>query len=218
MKAKTLDLGTIVKGETKAGELEYANLTKEAHKVALATLPAHTYLINQVTLENPQPDQVGKFVFAIDTKATKLYGPVEEYAYVVIDDAKLDKSETYQLTIKADIVEDFTGMTMEEKQQAPIIEMDKEYYLGKIAAGKVQKFVLPVKNTGVNPLEIRRVYSDKLTIKSTPKAIKSGKKGAVAFDVNTKDMHPGSYTREITVISNDFEHARKKVTVTFDVE
>ena len=77
MKTKTLDLGIVKKGENKSGELEYANLGKEAHKVELYTNAADAYMINQVTLEEIKPNEIGKFVFAIDTKSTKLYGPVE---------------------------------------------------------------------------------------------------------------------------------------------
>ena len=217
MKTLTLDLGQVKKGENKNGELEYTNLTKEDHKVELATNSADSYLINQVTLPTVKANEVGKFIFALDTKATKLYGPVEVYAYVVVD-GKRNISEAYKLTIKANIVEDFSNLSIEDKQQAPIIEVENEYNIGKIAAGKVLKYVLPVKNIGVKPLEIRRVYSlDKALTCKQPKAIKSGKKGAVTVDINTKGMKPGNYTREVIVISNDYKASIKKIKLSFEV-
>ena len=218
MKTKTLDLGVIKKGEMKNGELEYANLSQAEHTVVLATNQAETFLISQATLPTVKPTEVGKFIFAIDSKATKLYGPVEVYAFVVVD-GKRDISEAFQLTIKAEIVEDFSDLTIEQKQQAPILEMEKEFDAGKIAAGKTLKFVLPIKNSGVNPLEIRRVYNadNHLHIK-TPKAIKSGKKGAVTVEIDTKDMQAGAYARQLLVISNDFEHSQKKITIRWTVE
>ena len=202
MKSKLLDLGTITKGEIKNGELEYANLTKADHNVDLATNAADAYLIHQVTLATVKPDETGKFIFAVDTKNTKLYGPVEAYAYVVVD-GKRDISETFKLTVKANIVEDFSAMTVEEKQQAPIIELAAEQNAGKIAAG----------------LEIHRVYSSsKDIICKAPKAIKSGKKGVVAIDINAKDLQPGMYSREIQVISNDYQNSVKKIKINFVVE
>ena len=111
MKTKTLDLGTIKKGENKSGELEYANLGKDAHHVELATSGADTYLINQVTLADVKANETGKFVFAIDTKAPKLYGPVEAYAFVVID-GKKEIDEAHKLVIKANIEEDFSGLSI----------------------------------------------------------------------------------------------------------
>ena len=218
MKTKTLDLGTIKKGESKSGELEYANLGKDAHHVELATSGADTYLINQVTLADVKANETGKFVFAIDTKAPKLYGPVEAYAFVVID-GKKEIDEAHKLVIKANIVEDFSGLTVEQKQQAPIIEVPAEFNAGKIAKGKNLKFVFPIKNIGVNPLEIRRAYAaDKALNVKQPKAVKSGKKGSIAVDINTKGMNPGAYGREVVIITNDYMTPIKRVKVNFVVE
>lgn len=218
MKGKTLDLGTVKKGENKSGELEYANLTKEEHQAELFMNAADAYMINQVSLPTVKPNEIGKFIFAIDTKATKLYGPVEVFAFVGVD-GKLDKSEEYMLTIKANIVEDFSQMTVEEKQQAPITEMQNEYTIAKIAAGKTYKQNISIKNSGVNPLEIRRAYAtDKALNVKQPKAIKSGKKGNVTVEINTKGLDAGSYTREVVVITNDYANPIQKVQIHFTVE
>jgi hypothetical protein len=216
MKGKVLDLGNITKGETKTGELEYTNLKGEEHTADLFV--ADAFVGYQVTLATVKSNEVGKFVFVLDSKATKLYGPVEAYAYVVVD-GKQDKSEAYKLTIKANIVEDFSKMTVEEKQQAPIIELQAEQNAGKVAAGKNLKFAFPIKNSGANALEVRRVYSTdaNLTIKQ-PKAIKSGKAGKVAIDINAKNLEPGAYSREVVVITNDYANPIKKVKVNFTVE
>ncbi len=218
MKSLTLDLGTIKKGENKSGELEYTNLTKEDHNVDLVTSGTDNYLIHQVTLPTAKSNEVGKFIFAIDTKATKLYGPVEAYAYVVVD-GKKNISEPFKLTIKANIVEDFGAMSVEDKQQAPIMEAENAINAGKVAAGKTLKYAYPIKNSGVNPLEVRRAYSiDKGIAFKTPKAIKSGKKGNVNIEINTKGLEPGNYSREIIVITNDYQNSVKRVKVNFVVE
>ena len=218
MKTKLLDLGVIKKGESRSGELEYTNLKAEDHNVDLAVNQAESFLISQVTLPTVKANEVGKFVFAIDSKKTRLYGPVEVYAYVVID-GKREISEPFQLTIKADIEEDFSGLSVEQKQNAPILEVAETYDLGKIAAGKNVKFMLPIKNSGVNPLEIRRVYSsDKNIVTKAPKAIKSGKKGAASIDINAKGLQAGTYSRELLIISNDYLNPRKKVTIKWTVE
>lgn len=218
MKEKTLDLGTIKKGQNKSGEMEYANLTQAEHKVELATNAADSYLINQVTLANPKANETGKFVFAVETNNTKLYGPVEANAYVVID-GKREINDTYKLTVRANIVEDFSTLTVEQKQQAPIIEVPNEFNVGTLAAGKVHKYVFPIKNIGVNPLEIRRIYAvDKALTCKQPKAIKSSKKGTVAVDINTKGLQPGAYTREVIIISNDYMNSVRRVKLNFTVE
>ena len=219
MKARTLDLGTITKGETKAGDLEYTNLKQEEAKVELATNGVtDAYLATQVTLPTVKPNEVGKFQFVLDTKATKLYGPVEADVYVVVN-GKQEIEEPFKLTVKANIVEDFSNLSTEQKQQAPIIETLAEFNGGKAAAGKTLKFTFPIKNIGVNPLEVRRAYStDKALNVKAPKPIKSGKKGAVAVEINTKGLQAGSYSREVVVITNDYLNPIKKVKINFVVE
>ena len=110
-------------------------------------------------------------------------------------------------------------MSVEDKQSAPILEVEKEFNLGTIAAGKNRKFVFPIKNAGENPLEVRRVYStDKSLNIKQPKAVKSGKKGNVAIDINTKGMEPGNYTREVVIITNDYQAPVKRIKINFVVE
>jgi hypothetical protein len=218
MKTKLLNLGDVKKGETKNGELEYANLTKEEHTVELQQNALQECLFNQVNLPTVKANETGKLLFVFDTKLTKLYGPVEAKAYIIID-GKKELTDAYELTVKANIVEDFSALTVEQKQQAPIIEVPAEFNAGKAAAGKVIKCNLPIKNTGANPLEIRRIYSTDNAINAKPaKAIKSGKKGAAVLEINTKGMEKGSYSREVVIITNDYLNSIKKVKIDFVVE
>ena len=219
MKSVSVDLGKVKKGEMKNGELEFANLTKEEHRVELATNAADNFLITQTTLPTAKPNEIGKFIFALDTKATKLYGPIEANAYVVVD-GKREINNTYKLTVRANIVEDFSQLTVEQKQNAPIIEVQSDYTVeGAIIAGKTRKFSIPVTNSGVNPLEFRRIYckDDYISIKSG-KAIRSGHKASVAIEINTKGMKPGAYDREIQIITNDYANSVKRVKIHFTVE
>ena len=220
MKSMTLDLGTIKKGgEAATGELEYTNLTQADHHVELATSSADNFMFSQVTLADIKPNEVGKFVFMLETQVTKLYGPIEVNAYVVIDGKKV-LDDAHKLTIKANIVEDFSNLSTEQKQQAPIIEILAEHNVGTIALGKNVKYSLPIKNSGVNALEVHRVYTDdaNLVIKSAPKAIKSGKKGMVSVDIQAKDLKPGNYTRKLVIITNDYQNPIKNIKLNFTVE
>ena len=219
MKETHLDLGKIKKGERAHGELEYTNLKDAEHKVELATNGADdAYLASQVTLPNVKKSEVGKFVFELNTANNRLYGPVQFLAYVVID-GKKEIADPFKLTINANVEEDFSALTTEQKQLAPIIELQNEYKLGTIAAGKSHKFSFPIKNSGVNPLEIRRIYSSDETMKiKEPKAIKSGKKGSVSIEISTKGLEAGEYMRDVIIITNDYLHPIQKVRINFAVE
>ncbi len=219
MKSLTLDLGTIKKGEAKGGELEYANLTQDEHSVdLLSNALVDAYLGSQVTLPKMKANETGKFAFSMDTKAAKLYGPVEANLYVMVDGKRVIE-DAYKLTVKANIEEDFSQMTVEQKQQAPILETINNVDLGTAVAGKVLKGQLELKNTGVNPLELRRAYSTEKDLVIKPcKAVKSGKKGHIGLEINTKGMKPGQYSRQVMVITNDYQRPVQKVTVTWVVE
>ena len=218
MKSLTLDFGSIKKGDSRTAELEYTNPNAEEHSVELATSGADAFLLSQVSLPAIKQNEVGQFQFRIESKDPKLYGPVEAYAYVVIDGKRV-LDDAHKLTIKANIEEDFSAMTVEEKQQAPILEIQNEFPAVTIAAGKSQKYVFPIKNLGVNPLEIRRAYClDKNMGVKAPKPIKSGKRGAVTVDINTQGLEKGAYVRELVIISNDYVNPIKRVRFNFIVE
>lgn len=218
MKTKVLDFGVMYKGTVKTLELEYTNLKSEPHNVDLATNSADTYMLHHVTLPTVNAKEIGKFVIEIDTRNTNMYGPIEAYAYVVIDGKKVI-DEAHKLTIKANIVEDFSKMTVEQKQQAPILETKATIDLGKVSAGKNIKGQIRVKNIGENPLLIRRAYSADKSISLKPcKALKSGKAGVIQVNVSTKGRNPGKYSREVIIISNDYSHSIKKVTLMWTVE
>ena len=218
MKSKELNFGDMLKGSTKVMDLEYTNLSGASHEVALAVNANDSWMENQVTLTPINDKEVGKFVFAIDTKATNLYGPVEAYAYVVVD-GKKELKDSHKLTIKANIVEDFSSLTIEQKQQSPMLETKAVVDLGSIAAGKHLKGQIRVKNIGVNPLHIRRAYSaDKQIMLKPCKAVKSSRTGVIQVDINTVGRNPGKYSREVVIISNDYEHSIQKVTLMWTVQ
>ena len=217
LNTKLIDLGTIYSTEKKGGEVEYANLTEADHLVELATTHAYS-LGNEITLNQLKPNDTGKFIFVLDAAASKMYGPTEMYAYVVLD-GKPQLDDDHKITIKANIVEDFSNLTDEQKQNAPIIDVLSEQTASKIAPDKIAKFYFPIKNVGINPLQIRRLYTNEkcFTIKA-PRTINSGKKGLVTVEIDTKHMEPGKYSREVTIISNDYQTPIKNVRINFTVE
>lgn len=226
MKSQTLNLGVIKKGEVKSGDLEYANLTQEEHTAELATNAlSNAYLGTQVTLPTIKPNETGKFGFVLDSKAQKLYGPVEANAYVIVDGKRVIE-DAYKLTVKAEIVEDFSQLTMEEKQQAPILEMTNVIDFGELESGKKNiKQKVTFKNINAAPLHIYRVYNMNAGILqcSATEKVKGGKAGTLNISLNTidqngKPMAKGQYSRQITLYTNDPEHSKHVITVKWSIK
>ena len=223
LKSKAVNFGSVKKGENAKREIEYANLSGQEVKVELATRDQDKYLVSQTTLGTVKPNETGKFVFVLDSKTCPLYGPVEVYAYVVVD-GKQVIDDTYKITLKGDIAEDFGSLSAADRQNAPILEIDKEFNLGEVAAGKKLKGTISLKNGGNDPLLIRRVYSSDKSIECTaPKSVKAGHKASairveIATVVDGKPLEPGSYARQIQVITNDPNQPKRLVTILWKVK
>ncbi len=219
VKSQTINFGNLLKGQVSAMQkIEYANLTDHDVTTELQTNDHDHYLISQTTLGTIQPNRSGEFQFILDSKQCPLYGPVETTAYVIVNDKRV-QSDTYKITIKGFIQEDFSQLTEDERKQAPFVEMKNSIDLGELPAGKKVKKNFTVANIGSNPLYIRRAYSESANVEvSAPNgAIKEGKKADIKLTINTMNgnqpMEAGQYTRQFTVITNDPQKAQQTITL-----
>lgn len=223
LKSRNLSLGTVKKEEIVVKEIEYANQTDHDITVDLLLSDKDYYLDGQATLLTIKPKESGVFKFSFNAAQCKLYGPVNMTAYVVVNGKKLIQDE-YKLEITANVVEDFSAMTVEQRQAAPIAELSANTIdLGKIPAGKSVKKSIILSNAGQNQLLVRRVHTpaEMITLEA-PKAIKSGKKGEIKVTVNTvvagKQLDKKEYKQNIIVITNDPQQPTKMITVTWTIE
>ncbi len=222
LKTKTVNFGTLKKGQKLTREIEYANHTDHEITVELATL-GEDYLISQTSLEKLKPNETGKFIFVFESDICKNYGPIETTALVVINKKQINSAE-YKITLKAEIEEDFSKLSTDQLQQAPILQTEDAVRFGVIAAGKKAKHTLNVQNIGVNPLLIHRAYStnDFITANTPKGGIKSGKKAAITIDLNAvmdgEPMPAGTYSRVITLYTNDPKQPKKNITITWEVQ
>jgi hypothetical protein len=137
---------------------------------------------------------------------------------VVVNGKKI-LSDEYAISIKANIKEDFSKMSVEERQQAPILEYTPAINFGTIKAGKKVPTKFTLSNVGVNPLIIRRAFIiDEAITLSAPKTIKGGKKADLKVELNTQNMKVGNYSRVITVITNDPTHSVVRLTINWTIE
>jgi hypothetical protein len=219
LQKKNINLGNVKRGAPKNIEIEYANNTQEEVKVGLLYNTDEAYWIPNVTLPTVAPGQTGKIRLALQTATCPIYGPLETKFYVQVNGKRVLTDE-YAITIKANLVEDFSQMSAEDIQQAPIAELTNTHDAGVVKAGKKLTTKLVLGNAGVNPLMVRRVYcNDSMVSIQQPKtAIKSGKKAEIRLDINTAQSAPATYTREVMVITNDPKKPVVRVKVSWIVE
>jgi len=223
MKANSVNFGTVKKGQKINHEIEYANHTDHELTVDLATRAEDNFLISQVTNGTVQKNETGKLMFVFDSQACKLYGPVELAAYVEVN-GKAIHTDEYKLSFKAEVDEDFSNMSVADRQQAPILEIEDAIDLGTVAAGKKVKKSLFFQNVGVNGLVVRRAYNanEFMSVLAPKGAIKSGKKGEIKIELTAimdgAPMPAGAYSREILIITNDPNQPKKPVKVNWTVQ
>ncbi|MCQ2311259.1 MAG: DUF1573 domain-containing protein [Paludibacteraceae bacterium] len=215
LKAKTLDFGDVQKGQSKTMTIEYANQTNAAITVEASQMP---FVGTGVTLDNVQPQQSGQLNITFDGAVCNTYGPVKETVYLKVN-GKTESSEAYGIVITANVVEDFSQMTEEQKLNAPIAVIEKEIDLGILPAGKSKVAKkLPFANAGVNPLFIRRIIAaNDMSFPVVKNGIKSGKK-LLPFSVNTTKMATTKYQRNITVITNDPQNPIQVIKLVWEVQ
>ena len=199
-----VNLGAVTKGAQKTIEIEYANNTNAAITIDLKfEVDKEAYWKPFISATKLQPGQKGLFEIKLISGACPIYGPIETKMSFVVNGKEYNDDKSV-VVIKADIKEDFSKLTTSQIQQAPIIEYSSEIEVGRIKAGKKATCKLWIKNVGVNPLEIRRMYSNDGNITfATPTKIANGKTENIQLTINTLNSSKGNYTREVTIITND---------------
>ena len=223
LKTKTVNFGTLLKGTNKTQTLEYANLTD--HDITVGLNYDNTYLQAVLSFTTLKPQETGTLNLNFDTERCKQWGPVKAYAWVIVNGKEV-RTDEFALTLLAEIEEDFSQMSVSEKQQAPIAEIPAEFDLGNVKAGQETSKKISIKNAGVNPLNIRAVVNnnpENLTIGVQKQVIKGGKQANLNTTVSAvkpdgTPLAAGTYRRQIEVITNDPQRPKSKITLVWTVE
>lgn len=220
----TINFGTVLKGKSVVKTIEYSNFNEA--DVTVDVLRAEEDPIEApATLGTVKKGQEGKITVRFDAAACKEYGP-QEYAIYVMVNGKKQMTDEYKVTMNVNVEEDFSQMTAEQKQNAPICEVSgKTIDLGVITPGKKVKKALTIGNAGVNPLYIRRIVNlstDLFSVTPAKTSLKNGKKTTITVEadgkIKGKNLQPGEYHRTITLITNDPQNPKMQITVSWTVK
>ncbi len=216
----SISYGVIMDDANKTQTIEYANLTNEPITVEVLVNEHDKFIHPTVTLTEVAPKQTGKIMIQFDGKNCKEYGTLSRDVYVMVNGKRVISND-YKITLHATVRENFSNLTSEQRQQAPIIELTQKIDLGTIQKGDKITKKINVKNAGVNPLILRKIAcrnAEYLSIKAAKSTIKGGKSTTLTLNLNITDLTSGSYTRQIEIISNDPSRSRQFITLTWKVE
>ena len=154
-------LGKVSNTETKTDTTELINTSDKTIELSFSKTPA--FIKIKAVPSKVKPNKTAKIIVEYkasenkDGKGRQRWGYQTQRVNLIID-GDLQSSRRNYLTVRANIYEDFSHLTEKELAQAPVIQFEEmSYDFGKIKQGDVVKHDFVFKNTGKNPLEIRRV-------------------------------------------------------------
>lgn len=223
LKTNLLQFNTLIKGTEGQRTINVANFGTEDIRISVQN--PFPYLEIGIIPEVLKPNETGNIYVKFNTNRCSQWGPVADRIYVILNDQKII-SDAYSLRVRANIVEDFAKMTLEERREAPIMEIanlnaSRTIDLGKIPANTAKSYKISIGNKGIKPLLIRRIVNNNSDIKVTASktSINSGKKADIKFDINTKGNKAGApYRRTFSIQTNDPENSYTTINLVWEVE
>ena len=200
--SKNIQMNNVAKGKSQTRSIGIKNTSATEMKVEVAHLPVYVSAV--VTPATLKAGEEGKIDFTFNSAKTSVWGPINDDVYITINGKKII-SEEYKLALVANVSEDFNSLSTNDKRKAPILELKSpNIYLGQIKKGHIIRGKVIMKNSGINPLEIRRIVNNNAEVTVHPvTSIKGGKEGALKIDINTKSLAIGNYTRVFSMQTND---------------
>ncbi|MCF8378010.1 MAG: DUF1573 domain-containing protein [Bacteroidales bacterium] len=200
LKTNHLSFGTVFKGVPQTKLLEIINTSDIVQKIELSDIPAH--LKATVLTPSLKPGETGNI------KVDYLSDKQSDWDFI-IDRISVSlngvKDRTYKIVISANIQEDFSSLTTEQRNNAPIIEFSSTTFnFGKLAQGENVEYEYPFKNNGKSDLLIRKVNASCgcTAILTDQKIVGPGQSASIKVSFNSAGKM-GAQNKTVTVITND---------------
>lgn len=218
LRTKMIQMSNVAKGSTRTNTLLVKNGSNAKLTVAVSDLPV--YLKAEAKPDVLNPNEEGKIEFVFDSKKCAEWGPVYDNVLLVLNGKKV-ADDAHKITINATVMDDFSKMTIEEKRQAPILEIKSpNLILGSMKQGSIVRGKAIIKNSGQKALEIRRVINNNsnITVHPGKLSIRGGKTGELKIDIDTKAFPVGDYKKSFMIQTNDPGNSFMTYTLSWSVK
>ncbi len=123
------------------------------------------------------------------------------------------KPGTAHVLVMAQVMEDFKGLTEEQRHNAPVVSVDCDDSLdfGTVSAGETVSRTFTVTNKGKSPLVIRRLWvpdGEGVTVTANRNEVKRKKSATVTVTVDTAQVKDNLLNTSLTLMTNDPENPR----------
>lgn len=196
-----IPFGEISKGKIKTCFLEAYNISNDSITPRWENTP--DYLSVMVAPKVIPPGEQATFTFYINTLKCPTWGIVEN-EITIFPNSKSDYST--QVTVIANIKEDFSKLTPGQLMNAPAIAVPDKVNFGKLQRNNdVVSQTFNIENYGKDQLQIRSITTKDpgIEISINKEKIKKGKTATVTINVDTSKIGEEVFNSHITIISND---------------
>lgn len=193
-------INNISNKQTKTDSIKIYNAWNKLLSIKTKNVPKH--ITCKVVPENLEPQKEGMIYLTYDAKAKNDFEVVFDKITLATNDS-IDSVKT--ISISANIYEDFSSMTVEQRENAAKAKFLQEAYeMGILAENSRQKFSLDIKNDGKSDLIIHKIRSSCECVKMelVKDTIKPGEMTMLNVDFNAAGRSGKQY-KIITVICND---------------
>ena len=196
-----VNFGEMFLGTTQTKIVKIHNIKEDTMYISLAGEYEGIEIEIEPTILNPA--NYGEIVIHFNSE-NRDYGRKTELIQFKIEFA--NSKQQGHLILNSNIVEDFSILTPDEKENLPEIKIPvkKTLMIENLIPGELATEVIEVENIGTRDLYIRNIQSldEKFTIDPTAFIVEPGKKSS--FNINvTPDTRMNKLKSTITIISND---------------
>ncbi len=186
-------------GNKQQATIAVVNDSQGSIKVSFPKVP--TYMTVEIDKKELAPKEKGSITISYDANKVPSLGFNKNIVPVLVNGVK---TATNNLVITATVVEDFSNMSKQRLQNAPIFEVDNpEYQFVNVASGVSVQAHFKIKNTGKTPLVLRKIEtsSKSVTVKIKKRVIPPNMQVQLdaIFDTTGKK---GYQNQTITLITN----------------
>lgn len=217
IKNRTLNFFDVYPNRTnRTRTLQFYNESEEPIQLTFRNVSKNVYLECQP--EIIQPKKEGKVLVTFLTEKSHDWGLHNE-TFDVFVKGKETKAKNNQITLQADIWEDFSELSRKDRDNAPEIEVETTAIdFGKVIR-RSETRKITVRNTGKSKLTIRKIQNDlpNVFIASISSAtIKPGGSAILTVTFIAGETKLNKINHHITLISNDPSNSRLIVNLQAD--
>lgn len=210
-----LEFDDVYKGFQQVQELHIYNNGTRVYEPNLMHLPS--YLTAVVTPERLAPGRSGKIVVTLHSEKLHDYGLTQTAVYLAGNPG--DKvSPDHEISMSAVLLPAFDGLTAEQRQYSPKLQLSKES-VSVLRSGKAkQKDVIEITNMGRTELMITslQLFTGGLEVSLGKRRLQPGETTKLKITALRDELQRVRIRPRILMITNDPE--RPKVTITINAQ